>query len=245
MSTPATCNTAAAEPAAPGRSRMPLADRVHDRLKADIFDFRLMPGDRLSENEIAARVGASRTPVREALFRLQREGYVETPAGGGWQVRRFDFARFDELYEVRVVIESAAVRRLCARAERPAALAELEAVWQVPTARRTTDSTRAWHLDEQFHAGLVAAAGNDEMARMHRDVTERIRVIRPLDFTVSARIAATYDEHAAILAALADRRAAAAQRLLAAHIEASRREVRKITLEGLYEARAALADTPA
>ena len=89
------------------------------------------------------------------------------------------------------------------------------------------------------------AAGNDEMARMHRDVTERIRVIRRLDFTVSARIAATYDEHAAILAALADRRAAAAQRLLAAHIEASRREVRKITLEGLYEARAALADTPA
>lgn len=245
MSVTSAKTTGAGERATPRKSRIPLADRVHDRLKADIFDFRLMPGDRLSENEIATRVGASRTPVREALFRLQREGYVETPTSGGWQVRRFDFARFDELYEVRVVIESAAVQRICERTDRPGALTELEAFWQVPAARRTTDSTRAWHLDEAFHAGLVAAAGNDEMARIHRDVTERIRVIRRLDFTLSARITATYDEHAAILAALAERRTTRAQQLLAAHIEASRREVRKITLEGLYEARAALAETPA
>jgi hypothetical protein len=65
-----------------------------------------------------------------------------------------------------------------------------------------------WPWDEAFHCALVAAAGNAEVARVHRDVTERIRIIRRLDFTKQARIDATYDEHAKIL----KRRAAQARR---------------------------------
>ncbi len=53
-----------------------LAEKVCQAIKEDIFAFRLMPGDRFSENEIAERLGVSRTPVRQALFRLEREGYV-------------------------------------------------------------------------------------------------------------------------------------------------------------------------
>ena len=90
-----------------------LAERIYRQLKQDIFDFRLLPADRFSENEIAERMGASRTPVREALFRLEREGYVEVLARSGWQVKPFDFKYFEELYDVRTVLECAAVRRLC------------------------------------------------------------------------------------------------------------------------------------
>ncbi len=82
-----------------------LADRIYQQLKSDIFDFRLMPGDRFSENEIAERMGASRTPVREALFRLQRESYVDVLFRSGWQVKPFDFRYFEELYGVRTVLE--------------------------------------------------------------------------------------------------------------------------------------------
>ena len=53
-----------------------LSTAVYDRIKAEIFDFRLLPGDRFTESEVARRVGVSRTPVREALFRLEREGYI-------------------------------------------------------------------------------------------------------------------------------------------------------------------------
>lgn len=215
-----------------------LADHVHHQLKADIFDFRMMPGDRLSENEIAARVGASRTPVREALFRLQREGYVDTLSKGGWQVCPLDFDTFEELYDVRVVLENAAVQRICKLDEE---LAALRQIWLVPKAERETDGATVWHLDEQFHAQLVAAAGNREMARIHQDVTERIRIIRRLDFTQPARVTATYDEHANILRTLARKRVDETQRLLASHIETSRQEVRKITLHRLYEARTTLA----
>ncbi|WP_046240036.1 FCD domain-containing protein, partial [Delftia tsuruhatensis] len=57
-------------------------------------------------------------------------------------------------------------------------------------------------LDEAFHTGLVAATGNQEMARIHLDITERIRIIRRLDVIKLPRVSATYDDHAAILAAI-------------------------------------------
>ncbi len=93
-----------------------LAEKVYQALKHDIFDFRLMPGDRFSENEIAERLSVSRTPVRQALFWLEREGYVEVWFRSGWQVRPFDFAYFEALYDFRIVLEREAVRRLCAHA---------------------------------------------------------------------------------------------------------------------------------
>ena len=88
--------------------------------------------------------------------------------------------------------------------------------------------------DEQFHATLVRAAGNAEMARVHWDVTERIRIIRRLDFTRADRIEATYAEHAKILRAVIQRKADQAQLLLKTHIEQSKAEVRKITLHTLH-----------
>jgi DNA-binding GntR family transcriptional regulator len=81
-----------------------------------------------------------------------------------------------------------------------------------------------------------------EMARIHHDITERLRIIRRIDFTQRNRIEATYDEHAKILRTVIQRRAEDTQRLLKTHIEASKAEVRKITLHMLYEARELQAD---
>lgn len=224
----------------PSTKRVNLADRVYAQLKAELFDFQLMPGDPISENEIAERTQASRTPVREALFRLQRDRYVDVQARNGWYVKPLDFDAFDELYDVRITLECVAAQRLCALDNRPPALTGLDAIWGIDTARRETDSTTLWQLDEQFHAEIVAAAGNREMARIHRDVTERIRIVRRLDFVKPARVDATYDEHAAILRLLGERHAEPAQHLLEAHIKASRDAVRQITLHGLFEARDAI-----
>lgn len=91
-----------------------LAERVYQALKEEIFAFRLMPGDRFSESEIAGRMAVSRTPVRQALFRLEREGFVEVWFRSGWQIRNFDFAWFEALYDLRTVLECEAVKRLCA-----------------------------------------------------------------------------------------------------------------------------------
>ena len=85
--------------------------------------------------------------------------------------------------------------------------------------RRLLDGRRVAELDEAFHCALVEAAGNPEMAQVHRDVTEKIRIVRRLDFTKDFRIDATYEEHGAILSAVLARRAdEAARLLLRAHI---------------------------
>ena len=213
----------------------PLADAVYDRLKNDIFDFRLMPGSALSENEIAAQVGVSRTPVREALLRLAREGFVERHAKSGWSVKALDFEHFEHLYDVRVILELAALAKLCA-GDHGTGLDGLKTVWLVPSGERRSDPLEVGQLDEAFHATLVRAAGNPELARIHEDITERIRIIRRLDFTQPERVARTYDEHAAILRAVLARKAPQASLLLRSHIEQSKLEVRKISLHRLHSA---------
>jgi DNA-binding GntR family transcriptional regulator len=215
-----------------------LSLRVYQRLKTELFDFHLMPGDRFTESEVAARMQVSRTPVREALYRLEREGYLDVMFRSGWRVKPFDFGQFENLYDVRVILETAAVRKLCEMPERPP-LEELKEFWLVPANERLTDGRGVGQYDEQFHETLVAATGNVEMARIHHDITERIRIIRRLDFTQADRIDATSQEHAKILRAVLQRKSDQAQLLLKTHIEGSKAEVRKITLHMLHTARPA------
>jgi DNA-binding GntR family transcriptional regulator len=214
-----------------------LAEQVYETLKAQIHDFKLVAGDRFSEAELGQRLGMSRTPVREALFRLRNEGFLGVESKLGWYVLPIDFGRLEQLYDLRVVLELASVAKLCARADSIPALEALKAIWLVPPAERLTDARAVGTHDEEFHAHLVRAAGNDEMARVHWDVTERIRIIRRLDFTRADRIEATYLEHAKILRAVMQKKADQAQLLLKAHIEQSKSEVRKITLHTLQAAR--------
>jgi len=215
--------------------RKNLAGPVYERIKGDIFEFRLLPGTRFSENEVASRARVSRTPVREALFRLEREGYLEVHAKSGWSVRPLDFEALDHVYDLRVVLECAALEKLCAGQPR-AALAGLAKVWLVAPRSRLTDGVRVARQDEEFHATLVAAAGNPELTRAHQTITERIRIVRRLDFTHPERIAYTYIEHGQILRAILARKAARAASLLRGHIETSKREVRKISLHRLHVA---------
>ena len=214
------------------------ANEVYEQLKRDIADFRMLPGDRFSEHELCSRLEVSRTPVRQALFRLQQEGLVEVMFRSGWRVLPFDFDKFDQLYDLRMVLETTAVQRLCLQEVETSepALQALKDRWLVPVSERSTDPVQVAEWDEDFHEALVRAAGNPEMARVHHEVTERIRIIRRLDFLKQMRIDATYDEHAKILRAIIARKADRADLLMRSHIQTSQVEVRKITLHQVFMA---------
>ena len=214
-----------------------LADQAYDKIKKRIFDFDLMPGDRLSESDLAQQINVSRTPLRQALQRLQHEGFVEAIPKVGWLIPPLSFEKFDELYDFRILIECFAVRELCAAEQERSELQKLACIWQVPVRDRLQDAVQVGALDELFHWQIVASTANSAMLRTYREITERMRIIRRLDFTKTDRVTATYDEHAKILAAIQKRRADEAQRLLRAHIERSKLEVRKITLDMLYQVR--------
>lgn len=213
-----------------------LSETVYQQVKADIFDFRLKPGARFSENELAVRLQVSRTPVREALYKLQREGYINVLSRSGWRVREFDFQYYEDLYDVRIILELAAVRKICKQAETAPVLNELKQAWLVARNKRLRAALDISRLDERFHDGLMEATGNTELRAIHAGVTDRIRIIRRLDFSVPDRIDVTYEEHGQILRALIARRTAQAEMLLRAHIEASKAVVRQITLHALHTA---------
>ncbi|RMR24197.1 Transcriptional regulator [Pseudomonas amygdali pv. ulmi] len=214
-----------------------LAEDVYRRLKQEIFDFYLLPYDRFTETQLADRYQVSRTPVRDALYRLQREGYLDVEFRRGWSVKPLDFDQIDQLYDLRIVLECAAVERICASHEVHPELNVLRQHWLIDRSQWQIDMQVFADLDEQFHTQLVAASGNLEMARVHQEVTERIRIVRRLDFFKSARIEHTYLEHAAILSALQARKRDEALLLLRSHVEISKLEVRKLTISMLSDAR--------
>ncbi|MBF6631598.1 MAG: GntR family transcriptional regulator [Comamonas sp.] len=214
-----------------------LANVAYDKLRQALDNFQYVPGDRFSENEVGAELGMSRTPVREALVRLQREGYISVMPKLGWVVNALDFTVFEQLYDVRAVLECAAVDLLTADHDVALRLAHLSALWCVPVPQRLTEIAEVSRHDEQFHMDLMTASGNLEMARIHRDITDRIRIVRRLEFTRNYRIDITYEEHSRILQALLRRDGLQAKILLQKHVRVSRDEVKNITLHMLQNAR--------
>lgn len=216
------------------RTRITATERVYNALREEICRFVLLPGARLAENELAARLRVSRTPIREALTRLKNEDLVELQPGLGWQVRSFDFTVFEELYDVRIALECAALRKLCAP-ESTVDLSTLEILWNespsiVPGAEALCD------MDEHFHTLLIQSTGNRTMAKIYRDITSRIHLIRRLDFFHNDRVEATFREHAQLLHRIAQRDLQGAQELLIQHISSSKAQVRQITLHMLMAA---------
>ncbi|MET0211132.1 MAG: GntR family transcriptional regulator [Burkholderiaceae bacterium] len=224
--------------ATPESAKPMLHTMVYEKIKEDIFDFRMAPGQRYSEQELATRLGVSRTPMRFALHILAREGYLQRVEGHtSWQVRPFDLDYFEDLYDFRVQIEVIAVRRLCALESSPPELAALRAFWSAAARERDLhDGQSVAREDEKLHTTLVALAGNREMLRTHTDLTERIRIVRRLDFVEPTRIAAAFDEHDKILGAVLGRRASTAETLIRAHIGASRSAIKHISLHRLAQA---------
>lgn len=214
-----------------GSSSDNLSELVYQRIKNDIFDFKLMPGERFTESEIAQTYEVSRTPTRQALYRLQQEGYVEVAFRSGWTVRPLNLQYYDELYEMRIMIERFAIQKMstlpCHEIEE---IQNLLRIWKVDAVNYVQDLKTMAHIDEDFHCAIVRAAGNQEMANLHQEISEKIRIIRRLDFSKSNRIEATYIEHQQILNAILQHQTNAALNMISTHIQQSRDEVKKITL---------------
>jgi DNA-binding GntR family transcriptional regulator len=144
----------------------------------------------------------------------------------------------DKLYDLRIVLEVAALERLASGGEAAhETLDGLKTIWCVAPEARESDPVRMFGMAEHFHRQVVAATGNAEMVRVHNDVTERVRIVRRLDFLKPHRISATYDEHSTMLNLIERNRLTEATILLRAHITQSKLEVRKITLSMLAAAR--------
>lgn len=90
-----------------------ISDLIYGLLKEDIFNFVLKPGQRFTETDLSERYEASRTPIRQALYRLEQEGFVHVHFRSGWEIRPLEFKYYQELFDLRMILEKEAVKRLC------------------------------------------------------------------------------------------------------------------------------------
>ncbi len=216
-----------------GETAPSASERIHASLKASLLDFRLKPGQKLTEAQLSADFKVSRTPVREALQRLVREGLIQALPREGYFVKAFDLDEIDRYYEVRIALETLGVE-LAAGVMRPEVLAGLEAVWSKPLAAiDQVDADLMVRMDETFHETVAAESGNPVLLRFLREVNERIRIIRRLDFTQPGPVWKTYEDHAAILAHIKAGDAAGAVTRMRRHIEESRERTRALATERL------------
>ena len=152
----------------------------------------------------------------------------------GWQIRPLNFRYYEELYDVRIVLEKDSIRKLCQMDHQNSVeLSVLKDLWLIEPHQYLKDIKQLSQQDEDFHCALVRASGNNEMAKIHRDLSERIRIIRRLDFSKDYRVEATYQEHQKILGYIFNHKVDEAIQAIEAHIMQSRDEVKKITLQML------------
>lgn len=204
---------------------------IYARLKARVVGFGIRPGERLNEVALSRDLGASRTPLREALNRLMAERLVEFRPGAGFFCRALEPQAIYDLYELRKIIETSAVMLACQRAD-----AEGLASLHEDTVSRGLDITgltvaEAAERDEAFHLGIARLSGNAELVVQLQTINERIRFIRWVN--MAARVAASKREHLAVLEALMRRDADRAGDLLSAHISQRMDQVVAAVKEGI------------
>lgn len=177
----------------------------------------LPPGARLTETEIAERLAISRTPVREAIRRLESAGLVEHQPRTGAVVRKLDYPEIMELYEMRTVLEGTAAR-LAARAASPVELEELQAINQ-EMADAAEDSAALVQLNRQFHSRLLDAARNRFLLKSMASVETTLLILGPSSMESPDRAQAALAEHRTLLTALFARDGAAAEAAMREHME--------------------------
>lgn len=190
------------------------------RIVADIRSGAILPGDRLTETELAARFGVSRTPVREAIRQLEADGLVTHTPRVGATLRKLDHAEVSELYEMRSVLESTAARF----AARAASDVELGELCQLHNAMRSThDALALAQLNFQFHQALLDAARNRFLLRSAQSISNTMLILGTSTMRADERAIEANAEHGQILTALQNRDPDAAENAMRLHIEAAHR----------------------
>lgn len=191
-----------------------IAENVHDKLRRRIISLELRPGSRLVEDEISAGMNVGRTPVREALLRLQGEGLVTRDRG--WIVRGADTAEMSSVFESRIAVESFATRLAAERiGERE--LGELEAL--IASMDEEQPRSQLNRRDRGFHELIVASSHNRMLAEMHQRTQFHYWNLRlPVVFGREQTLRSNA-QHRTILTALRDRDPVAAEAAARTHIE--------------------------
>jgi DNA-binding GntR family transcriptional regulator len=205
----------------PRRNGGSLGADAYRRLQAAIRDGELAPGTRLREEDLAATLRMSRTPVREALRQLQSEGLLTQDAQRGMAVSRLDHQMMTELYLMRDVLEGTAAR-LAARHASEAEVAVLRDLVEVEAKLGRDPKALARH-NQRFHEALYLAAHNRYLLKTLNALRDAMALLGETTYAAPGRAKSALAEHRAIVEAMSAGDAAAAEAAARAHIQGAQR----------------------
>lgn len=218
----------------------PVRDKAYDALKSAIIRGQLSPGERLIETQIAHLLSISRTPLREALLKLESAGFVERLPSGGAQVKSLSATEVRELYAVRSVLEGLAAREAAQRLTN-GQLADLAVLTRKLRAADSVDPEIQLIADigEQFHSIILEASRNRTLEYLLRLLRDHIDQYRHLTINIPGRGLEAAKEHAALLSVLRRRNASLSEAAMRRHVLRAReammkrlREAKPSALEG-------------
>lgn len=197
----------------------PLRELVFESLREAIINGTLRPGERLMEVQLAEDMGVSRTPVREAIRKLELEGFAVMVPRKGAYVAGISVKDISEVFEIRAALEGLAAGLA---AERIAAdeLEELERhLVKVNEYTEANDLKSLVETDTSFHDILYKASRNERLVQIISNLREQIQRFRTTSLAVPGRMKEALIEHKEIVEAISDRNVAQAQNLAQQHVE--------------------------
>ncbi len=203
-----------------------LSDRVFDHLEDGIFSGKYPPGEILTELRLSRELEVSRTPVREALRRLQQEGLIRE-TGKGSQVLGLSARDVSDIYDIRLRTEGLAARWAARRIspEQRTALEEVVELQNFYLSRGDTDKLKS--TDTEFHTLLYAACGSPVLQGILTGLHRKIQGFRRRSLSQTGRAKEALAEHQAILKALAAGDEEEAERLAVLHVSRARDNILK------------------
>ncbi|MFE0810376.1 GntR family transcriptional regulator [Streptomyces sp. NPDC058794] len=195
-----------------------LRDQVADAVRAALIAGELRPGVVYSAPTLAAELGVSATPVREAMLDLAREGLVEAVRNKGFRITEMTDRDLDEFTDIRTLIEVPTVGRV-ARTVPAERLEELRPLArQIVTSAQEHDVLRYLEADHRFHLELLSLAGNQRLVEVVADLRKRSRLYGLGDLNESGRLVASAREHIELLDLIVAGRAQEAEDCMRRHL---------------------------
>ncbi|MEG2213105.1 MAG: GntR family transcriptional regulator [Clostridiales bacterium] len=196
---------------------------AYEQIKAMIMNNELKSGDLISENQLAARLKMSRTPIREAIKGLSSEGLVDVQRGIGIRIKHVTLREMHEIYPLRNVLEAYAIQQAAERLL-PQQLDEMTQRWLTLREKicnhRPYTTAEILELDEQTHAMFINHAGNETLKQLIDTLKLKIHRFQMISTTMANNDIRTVDQHIELIAAIKAKNLPIACRLLEAHFYA-------------------------
>lgn len=196
-----------------------LTSIVFNEIRNKILNYQLLPGNRISDTEIAGKMNISRSPVRQALFRLAEHGLIESRHNRGFIVKIFSAKEIEDLHVLRQALELSAIDLVIENMTQDAAQGLQNAVDRLKPLIDKNNLAEITRIDWEFHNLIIKGGGNTLMIDFYRSLQDRIKISFPHLQTPGPAMWEIYDEHKQILDNILHKNMAGAKYAMSKHLQ--------------------------